>query len=57
MEDLTVKDTGNYTCTVCNVHGCINFTIRADIIGEYASVLKMISLLQCVGWGKSLKNC
>ena len=42
MEDLTVKDSGDYTCIVCNVLGCINFTFRVVVIGEYALVLKMI---------------
>ncbi|KAJ9581128.1 hypothetical protein L9F63_023694, partial [Diploptera punctata] len=32
MEDLVVADSGNYTCLVCNIHGCINFTFKVDVI-------------------------
>lgn len=34
MEDLVTKDSGNYTCNVCNIHGCINYTIRMDVKGN-----------------------
>lgn len=34
LEDLVPKDSGNYTCIVCNHLGCINHTFKVDIIGE-----------------------
>lgn len=34
LEDLVTKDSGNYTCIVCNHLGCINHTFKVDIIGE-----------------------
>lgn len=34
LEDLVTKDSGNYTCIVCNYLGCINYTFKVDIIGE-----------------------
>lgn len=34
LEDLVPKDSGNYTCNVCNTHGCINYTIKLDVNGE-----------------------
>ncbi|PSN31292.1 hypothetical protein C0J52_27018 [Blattella germanica] len=35
LEDLVVADSGNYTCTVCNIHGCISFTFKVEIIERY----------------------
>lgn len=35
LEDLVTKDSGNYTCIVCNHLGCINHTFKVDIIGEF----------------------
>ncbi|PNF41482.1 hypothetical protein B7P43_G13295, partial [Cryptotermes secundus] len=35
LEDLVVSDSGNYTCIVCNLCGCINFTYKVDIIERY----------------------
>ncbi|XP_011254079.1 fibroblast growth factor receptor homolog 1 isoform X1 [Camponotus floridanus] len=32
LEDLVTKDSGNYTCIVCNHLGCINYTYKVDII-------------------------
>ncbi|XP_018402753.1 PREDICTED: fibroblast growth factor receptor homolog 1-like [Cyphomyrmex costatus] len=32
LEDLVTKDSGNYTCIVCNYLGCINYTFKVDII-------------------------
>lgn len=32
LEDLVTKDSGNYTCIVCNHLGCINHTFKVDII-------------------------
>lgn len=34
LEDVVPKDSGNYTCIVCNYLGCINHTFKVDIIGE-----------------------
>lgn len=36
IEDVVPQDGGNYTCIVCNVHGCINHTFKVDIIGEHS---------------------
>jgi hypothetical protein len=38
LEDLVVSDSGNYTCIVCNLCGCINFTYKVDIIGRFISL-------------------
>ncbi|CAH0562089.1 unnamed protein product [Brassicogethes aeneus] len=35
LEDLIVDDNGNYTCKVCNVLGCINFTFVLEVIERY----------------------
>lgn len=34
LEDLVPNDSGNYTCVVCNLLGCINFTSKVDVIGK-----------------------
>ena len=36
MSDLTTYDNGNYTCVVCNVLGCVNFTYRVQILGKHS---------------------
>ncbi|KAJ8918715.1 hypothetical protein NQ315_015035 [Exocentrus adspersus] len=33
LEDSVPNDKGNYTCVVCNVVGCINFTFVVDVVG------------------------
>ncbi|XP_014481673.1 PREDICTED: fibroblast growth factor receptor homolog 1-like isoform X2 [Dinoponera quadriceps] len=35
LEDLVPKDSGNYTCIVCNYLGCINHTFKVDIIERF----------------------
>ncbi|XP_011160426.1 fibroblast growth factor receptor homolog 1 isoform X2 [Solenopsis invicta] len=35
LEDVVTKDSGNYTCIVCNYLGCINHTFKVDIIERY----------------------
>ncbi|XP_063221678.1 fibroblast growth factor receptor 3-like isoform X2 [Bacillus rossius redtenbacheri] len=37
LEDLITLDSGNYTCVVCNVYNCINFTYKVDIIERFPS--------------------
>nr|CAD7198813.1 unnamed protein product [Timema douglasi] len=37
LEDLITQDSGNYTCIVCNVYDCINFTFKVDIIERFPS--------------------
>lgn len=32
LDDLVPKDSGNYTCIVCNYLGCINYTYKVDVI-------------------------
>lgn len=34
LEDLIVKDTGNYTCKVCNTHGCIEHSTHLQVVGK-----------------------
>ncbi|XP_062558666.1 fibroblast growth factor receptor homolog 1-like isoform X2 [Armigeres subalbatus] len=31
LEDLVPKDSGKYTCHVCNVYGCVNFTTKLEV--------------------------
>uniref|UniRef100_A0A6P7FPV5 Fibroblast growth factor receptor n=1 Tax=Diabrotica virgifera virgifera TaxID=50390 RepID=A0A6P7FPV5_DIAVI len=35
LEDLVPNDKGNYTCLVCNIIGCINFTFAVDVVERY----------------------
>ncbi|XP_018570121.1 fibroblast growth factor receptor homolog 1 isoform X2 [Anoplophora glabripennis] len=35
LEDTVTNDKGNYTCVVCNVVGCINFTFIVDVVERY----------------------
>ena len=35
LEDLVTDDAGNYTCTVCNTEGCIDFTFKVDVMGKH----------------------
>lgn len=35
LEDLVPEDSGNYTCVVCNILGCINWTFKVEIVGEW----------------------
>ncbi|XP_018565011.1 fibroblast growth factor receptor homolog 1-like isoform X2 [Anoplophora glabripennis] len=37
LEDSVTNDKGNYTCVVCNVVGCINFTFIVDVVERYHS--------------------
>uniref|UniRef100_A0A1B0CZM1 Fibroblast growth factor receptor n=1 Tax=Phlebotomus papatasi TaxID=29031 RepID=A0A1B0CZM1_PHLPP len=37
MDSVTPSDSGNYTCHVCNVVGCINFTYNYIVIDRYPS--------------------
>ncbi|XP_050519178.1 fibroblast growth factor receptor homolog 1 isoform X1 [Diabrotica virgifera virgifera] len=37
LEDLVPNDKGNYTCLVCNIIGCINFTFAVDVVERYPS--------------------
>lgn len=34
LEDLTQKDSGAYTCKVCNLHGCVNHTTQLRVQGK-----------------------
>lgn len=34
LEDLVEADSGQYTCNVCNVHGCIHFTTTLKVKGK-----------------------
>lgn len=34
LEDLVTSDSGNYTCQVCNIKGCISFTYKLEIVGK-----------------------
>lgn len=46
LEDLIPTDSGNYTCTACNEHGCISYTMKLEVNGEYGFGVRM-----CGGWG------
>lgn len=35
LEELVPKDSGNYTCTICNYKGCINFTAILSVKGKF----------------------
>ncbi|XP_076261821.1 fibroblast growth factor receptor homolog 1-like isoform X2 [Rhynchophorus ferrugineus] len=35
LEDLVTNDNGNYTCKVCNIVGCIEYTYRVDVIERF----------------------
>lgn len=35
MEDLIRSDSGDYTCVVCNIVGCNNFTFNVDVVGKF----------------------
>ncbi|CAG9816876.1 unnamed protein product [Phaedon cochleariae] len=35
LEDSVPNDKGNYTCVVCNVVGCINFTFNVDVVERF----------------------
>lgn len=52
LEDLVVSDSGNYTCIVCNLCGCINFTFKVDIIGKLISFV-----LPSHYWSIMSQNC
>jgi hypothetical protein len=34
LEDLIPSDSGSYTCKICNIHGCINFTSKLEVNGK-----------------------
>lgn len=33
LEDLVPADNGEYTCNVCNIHGCISFKTKLEVNG------------------------
>ncbi|XP_076295865.1 fibroblast growth factor receptor homolog 1 isoform X2 [Lasioglossum baleicum] len=35
LEDLVPEDSGNYTCVVCNILGCINRTWKVEIVERF----------------------
>jgi Immunoglobulin I-set domain len=35
LEDLVPKDSGAYDCKVCNKLGCINYTTKLEVLGEF----------------------
>lgn len=43
LEDLITADSGNYTCVVCNIKGCINFTYKLEIVGKFVSIHMQIA--------------
>lgn len=34
LEDLIPDDSGAYTCKICNVHSCINYTTKVEVSGK-----------------------
>lgn len=39
LEDLVPKDSGHYTCFVCNIYGCVNYTTRLDVTGKLLLII------------------
>lgn len=39
LEDLVPVDTGSYTCKICNIHKCINFTTKLEVSGNDSTTL------------------
>lgn len=35
MEDLIPADHGEYTCKICNIHGCISFSSKLEVSGNF----------------------
>ena len=44
LEDLVVSDSGNYSCIVCNLCGCISFTFKVDIVGMFVYFMQLTIL-------------
>ncbi|XP_031618844.1 fibroblast growth factor receptor 3-like isoform X2 [Contarinia nasturtii] len=42
LEDLTPKDAGDYTCKLCNIHGCIDHTTKLLVEDRFSSSLYFI---------------
>lgn len=47
MEETAVRDSGNYTCIVCNMVGCINFTFKVNIIGMLSCTRACVCVCVC----------
>jgi fibroblast growth factor receptor 2 len=45
LEDLIPSDSGSYTCKICNIYGCIDFTSKLEVTGECQNFFKTISRL------------
>lgn len=43
LEDLVPSDKGSYTCIVCNIVGCTNFTFSVDVIGKISTVFHLFT--------------
>ncbi|XP_023311207.1 fibroblast growth factor receptor homolog 1-like [Anoplophora glabripennis] len=46
FNDSRVEDSGNYTCLVCNVVGCINFTFTVDVFKRFLGKPVLITKLE-----------
>ncbi|KAJ8942486.1 hypothetical protein NQ318_017781 [Aromia moschata] len=46
LEDSVPNDKGNYTCVVCNIVGCINFTFVVDVVERYHNTPILINELE-----------
>ena len=47
LEDSTQKDSGAYTCKVCNLHGCVNHTTQLRVQGKVYEH-KSLLLFKCI---------
>ncbi|CAG9855416.1 unnamed protein product [Phyllotreta striolata] len=60
LEDLVSADSGNYTCLVCNVLGCINHTFEVNVVERYHNTPiitnKLVNMTVVAGETVSL-NC
>lgn len=61
LEDLTTQDKGDYTCKLCNKHGCINHKFRLEVTGEnlFSSILRTFlkkQILEKIELNFSFKN-
>lgn len=42
IEDVVTNDSGNYTCVVCNIVGCIDYTYKVEVIGKFDAINSII---------------
>lgn len=40
LEDLIPADSGNYTCKICNIHGCISHSTKLEVSGKIKALIE-----------------